>query len=478
MWRGVWRVSPRNRAPDHLPPEIRDHPAVVTACLQRDIGKLFRLVENLSDGPARFSASHLARRCEMSPSRISEYVAGVHTVTSVAVLMRIADGLGIPGGRFGLERRPWETPALHATEVPTDSGQATQPLVASALRPVSDVRDDANHAEVTPGAPYAATTRQPLTTADVLVIRGMLHALTASDHLFGGGYALRAATSFLADVIEPRLNAPGPLEVRRDLLRVASEFGVRVAWMHLDVADDTTARRTANQAFQWAQNSEDLTCSAWVMSMCALQETWMGAPSRALAYAQAAVGLAHTAPSLIRAFTYGKLGRARALTGDREGTLRALAAARDAFDAGTQADAPMLDTVQDSYTLAYLLDEEAHCYRDIGDGRRALERSADSLRRRGDDRFTRNRAFATSTQALAYAQLGEVEQASITADSLLALSASLSSRRVESRVRAVLAALAPYRGIPEVDHVRERAARIGHPLGHPGAVPDTRRRAP
>lgn len=457
-WRGVWRLSPRNHAPDHLPTEIRDHPEVITACQQHDIGKLFRLVNNLSDGPAQFSPSHLARRCSMTPSRVSEYMAGKHRATTVGVIVRIADALRIPGPRFGLEPRPWELTGDPASM--TGSVSAAGTALPDPLSLAPGVSAGAYPTDAEPGA-SSANRRQPLTDADTTVIRGMLTALTASDHQFGGGYARRAAVSFLADAIEPRLHTPGPETVRQDLLRVASEFGVRVAWMHLDVADDTTARRTINQAFRWAQDSGDLACAAWVMAMCALQETWIGVPGRALAYAQAAVGLAHGAAPLIRAFAYGKLARARALTGDRAGMLSALGAARDLFDAAPLDGGPALETVKDSYNLAYLLDEEAHCYRDVGDGRLALERSAESLQRRGHDRFARNRAFATSTQALAYIQLGEVEQASNTAASLLALSVSLSSRRVEARTGAVLTALAPYRATPEVDRVREQAVQRG-----------------
>lgn len=120
----------------------------------------------------------------------------------------------------------------------------------------------------------------------------------------------------------------------------------------------------------------------------------------------------------------------------------------------------MPETVRESYSLAYLLDEEAHCYRDIGDGHRTLERSEQSLELRGNDRFARNRAFAMSNQALAYVQLGEVEQACATADPLLALSAALASRRVESRVGTVLKALARHREVPAVAELHERRTQM------------------
>jgi hypothetical protein len=430
---------------------VRDHPEVIAACRDRDIGKLFRLVNNLTDGPHQFTAAHLASRCAISPSRVAEYMDGKHRAKSVDVVIRVADGLCIPGPRFGLGPRPWEHTG-NPPEPPLSSTPTAQPAISTPV----DVSLDA-----VPPLAELSDRRQPLTEADLSVIRAMLAALTATDHQFGGGYARRAATAYLTEVIEPRLAARGPQSIRGDLLRVASEFGIRVAWMHLDVADDAAARRTANLAFTWALESGDLSCSGWAMSMCALLETWIGEQRRALAYARAAVGLAQDAPPLIRAFTCGKLARALALTGDRAGTERALGDARDAFDAAADGDAtPVVETVRESYSVAYLVDEEAHCYRDIGDGRRALERSMQSLELRGPDRFARNRAFATSNQTLAYIQLGEIEQACATTDSLLGLAASLTSRRVEARVGSVLAALASYRGVPAVEELRGRRAQL------------------
>jgi hypothetical protein len=451
-------VAPRNQPPDRLPADVRDHPAVVAACHDRDIGRLLRLVNNLTDGPHRFTATHLAKQCDISPSRIAEYMDGKHRVRSLDIVIRVADGLCIPGARFGLSPRPWEHHADIRSDPIIPAAGLMLPAVPAGEGAPNPAGDTVNFAlGALPRLAAFGDRRRPLAEADMSAIRTMLGALTASDHRFGGGYARRAASAFLAEVVEPRFAASGPEAMRQDLFRVASEFGIRVAWMHLDVADGAAARRTANLAFQWAQESGDLSCSGWAMSMCSLLETWMGERGRALAYARAAVDLAQNAPALIRAFSCGKLARALALRGDRVGAERALGDARDAFDAAADADVTLVpETVQESYGLAYLVDEEAHCYRDIGDGRRALERSEQSLELRGRDRFARNRAFALSTRALALIQLGEIERACVTADSLLALSDSLTSQRVESRIAAVFTSLADFRGVPAVDGLWEQ----------------------
>jgi hypothetical protein len=78
---------PRNAPPDQLPAEVRDRPDVVQACSDRGNGHLFRLVSNLTDGPRQFTASHIARRCGLSPTRLGEQVKGERRVTSAAVIV-------------------------------------------------------------------------------------------------------------------------------------------------------------------------------------------------------------------------------------------------------------------------------------------------------------------------------------------------------------------------------------------------------
>lgn len=305
--------------------------------------------------------------------------------------------------------------------------------------------------------------RVPASETDITVIRGMLGSLTATDHQFGGGFARRAAIGFLMEVVQPRLGAPGPDSVRSPLHAVAAEFYMRIAWMHLDVADQQGARSAAREAFRQAQVSEDLAACSWVMSMSALLETWLGNATAAVGYARAGVGLATGGPKLVQAFAQGKLARALATTGDASGTRDAMASARSMFESASSTEDVLVPaTIRDSYSAAYVLDEEAHCHRDLGEDSRALSLSEKSLRMRGPDRFTRNRAFATGNAVLSFARLGQIEQACDGAVDLLGLVTILDSSRVASRLDAALAALAPYRSARAVAELAEqvRAARI------------------
>ena len=323
-----------------------------------------------------------------------------------------------------------------------------------------------DHAGPFPGEygrrPARESGRMPLSETDISVVRGMLASLTAADHQFGGGFARRTADSFLLEVIQPRLAAPGPGSLLSQFKAVAAEFQIRVAWMHLDVADEAGARTAARDAFRLAQESENLAVCSWAMAMCALLETWLGNAAAACAYGQAAAGLAADGPSLVQAFARGKLARALAAAGDCDGALAALSQARSLFEsAQPHEDELVPTTIRDGYSGAYVLDEEAHCFRDVGKDIRALELSEQCLDLRGTDRFPRNRAFATGNRALSLARLGQVDQACDSALSLLQLAATLHSSRVIRRLDAVLEELAPYRSTRFVTELTEQVRVAG-----------------
>lgn len=323
-----------------------------------------------------------------------------------------------------------------------------------------------DHALPFPGeygrGPAAEPGRVPMSETDVSVARGMLASLTAADHQFGGGFARRTADIFLAEVIRPRLAAPGPGGVLREFRAVAAEFGIRVAWMHLDVADEAGARDAAREAFRLAQESEDLAVCSWAMAMGALLETWLGNPAAACAYGQAASGLADGGPRLVQAFARGKLARALAAAGDGGGALGALSQARSLYESARPGEDELVPSaIRDGYSGAYLLDEEAHCFRDVGRDATALELSEQCLGLRGADRFPRNRAFATGNRALSLARLGQVDQACDSALSLLQLAAALHSSRVVRRLDAVLEELRPYRGTRHVAELTEQVQAAG-----------------
>ena len=95
----------RYRAPDYLPQGILTRPDFGAACTGRDLGAMFRIAMKYGEG---FTPSHLARRCEMTVSKVQDYAKQRTTAQSIAIFERVCDGLHIPGQMLGVVPRPWE----------------------------------------------------------------------------------------------------------------------------------------------------------------------------------------------------------------------------------------------------------------------------------------------------------------------------------------------------------------------------------
>lgn len=87
-----------------LPEVLLASPEMRRACASRDVGAIFGLARE----HAGMSLSKLARLCEMTPSRVGEYIKGRARVRQQHVVERVADGLRIPGEMLGLAPRPWQ----------------------------------------------------------------------------------------------------------------------------------------------------------------------------------------------------------------------------------------------------------------------------------------------------------------------------------------------------------------------------------
>ncbi|HYU46912.1 MAG TPA: hypothetical protein VEK84_12145 [Terriglobales bacterium] len=112
----------RHRPHDHLPHEVLARVDFAEACDNRNLGAIFRLATKW--GGVGFTKSHIARRCEMSVGRVSDYIEGTKQAQSIEVFERVSDGLHIPGAMLGISHRPWEKSA-DITALPEDHRSVT-----------------------------------------------------------------------------------------------------------------------------------------------------------------------------------------------------------------------------------------------------------------------------------------------------------------------------------------------------------------
>lgn len=87
-----------------IPERLLEAPEMIPACQEHDFAAIFSLVKRAGIYPAQ-----IAKLCDMTPSRVGEIKQGKRTLTQMAVIERIADGLRIPGRMLRLADRPWES---------------------------------------------------------------------------------------------------------------------------------------------------------------------------------------------------------------------------------------------------------------------------------------------------------------------------------------------------------------------------------
>ncbi len=100
------RADARALSLKELPVSLLTDPVMIEACQARDFGRVFQMVKTR----AGIYPSMIARRCDLTPSRVGEVIDGRRQLLHMDVIERISDGLRIPGHMLGLARRTWETP--------------------------------------------------------------------------------------------------------------------------------------------------------------------------------------------------------------------------------------------------------------------------------------------------------------------------------------------------------------------------------
>ncbi len=346
-------------------------------------------------------------------------------------------------------------------DAPGRAGTAQVPWAGGSDRvPLLDAMGESiTAAPARPGVPFPPT----VAMADVGVIRDMLRVLTASDRQCGGAHARQYATDYLGNLVLPRLRAHGDERVVRELFAVSTEFALRVASMHLDAGDARMSRRLLGTAASLAQETDDVTLTAWVLARRGEQEIHQQNTGRALAYTGGAAAMARHAAPGARAFILTKHALALSMTGERKETQRVLGEVWDAYDKLGSAAEPEWMGV---YGWGHLRHEEGRCYYWLGMGQQAARAAEESMQVSSRDRFARPRAFSLGVQAIGHAQARDVDKACAVGQELVAVASQLASDRVRLRLLEVFHALRPYRKEAAVQELDEAARPVLH-----GATP-------
>lgn len=372
----------RNKPPERLPDAVREHPEVVAACRARDVGKLFRVVQNLTEDGAKFTNSHLGRRCELTPAQVADYIHRRREVEHFAVLERIADGLGIPGYRLGIGRRAWEPRPTRASQPPTGASQGADDRSAAGRPPNAAADPDdpdpvidlshagtvealsallewpmrrrrflaasgaalvvpAHHWLLEPGPLRSVAQGRPVSPEAMDELESIIDRQAALGDRIGIDAALPGLEGSLGTIVSVIKRNSYAQPVGKRLYAAASGLARTIGWLHYENGDPDAARHYMVTALKAAHDSGDRPLGAYTLARLANVETSFGDPMHSVILLQTAqAGARRTLVPRQQADVQAMLASAHGRLHDVEATRRAAETATTLVADATAADEP------------------------------------------------------------------------------------------------------------------------------------------
>ena len=436
------------RAYERVDPALWQRTEMRRALAQRDIGAVFKLLQRVG-----VSQRRIAALTGQSQSEISEILGG-RQVLSYELLVRIAEGLGVPRGQLGLAYD--EVTATMVGQPPPEEDVRRVVERAAAVSVGGAVVDPGSWTE-----PFTlAWTEQPerVGRSDVGRLTDLTSRLRAIDHEHGGG-ACRDAVLAQVGWAQRMLRAQVAPDAEHELHLAVADLHLLAGWTSFDLGLVTPARRHFARALEHARFVEETSLVAkalYCLGRVHVHHGWAAQAVRLFQLAQVPAQESGTGRAV--AMVQANLGWAYALAGDARQALASIDRAREEYARSEHDQVPGWIGFFDSAELQALRGAVlAHLPTPTPAQRaEAIERFSVSTALR-ELPLARSRAFELT--ALAWLLLGEgaVEQGVQTGHQAVDLAERLRSRRVTDRMAPLKLALAQW---PADSGARELAARL------------------
>ncbi|MEU4999707.1 tetratricopeptide repeat protein [Streptomyces sp. NPDC021622] len=395
---------PSYEPPRDLPDRVLNDPEMIRACAARDFASVFQLAKRRGG----IYPALIARRCDLTPSRVGEILSSRRIIKDMSVIERIADGLRIPGHMLGLAPRAWET------------GSMAREPVAPALQAAD---------------PGSASTGSPDMAA--------MDSFRSADRQLGGGHLYGSVLLYLHNDIAPRLFGGKQTPDAPQMFQAAAALTEMAGWMAHDSGRNDQAREHFAKALPFARAGEDRALGANIMASMSHLALQTGRLDEAVSLARA--GRDHIAVGAgvprLSARLHAMEARALAQLGEADATRGALALAeRELFTPPSKPPSYWIS----SFDAAALASERALSLQDLGRLSAAVDAAEEAVSLRTGDR-ARSRVFGQITLAMIRTQQGELEAACDVGHELLKACGTLGSMRITQQLDELARALAPYR---------------------------------
>ncbi|WP_141658830.1 hypothetical protein, partial [Carbonactinospora thermoautotrophica] len=261
-----------------------------------------------------------------------------------------------------------------------------------------------------PSMPAHAAGSVPSTTV-VDYLRELLPRLASLDQSLGARFVIGTAREQVALAEDLQRHARG--ELRVELLRLAGRYAEFVGWLYQDSGDLSSAWAWCSRAHDYAVEAGDPALAAFVLARKAFISLYQQDSARTVALAQRARQQASELPPRLVAYAWQQEACGYALDNDLAGVERAMEQAYRAVDAAGGHGSDVGRDIAGFCSMGSLTVWHAWCYRELDRPGQAVElyehvtSAWPEHRRRGQGRLL-------SSMAVAYAEVGEPEQAAAT----------------------------------------------------------------
>ncbi|MCW2900591.1 MAG: tetratricopeptide repeat protein, partial [Streptosporangiaceae bacterium] len=419
--------APTGDVPE-LPLEFWFRPDVAAACMDWDLGKIFRYVlDETHISEERFGG--LIGRSQAQVWRIANHKSECY---DIRVFKAVADAFGCPALLLGLA----PSGADFIAEVHRDKGR-------------TDEGDPTDRREFmiwgVSGLVGTSTSDRKLSEADVQSLRQVVRDLYVQDDQRGGAAIADIAYRYFRraeHALGKGLHSSSA--VQRSLQTATSELGEAAGWLAFDSGHDVQARACYTEALTIANLIDDELQAVHVLASMSLQATWRNQPGEAIQLAEYSErrALPWATPRLLSMLNM-RQARGWAVKGGEAEFRKAIIRAKRFFDRGTHEDDPPW---LGYFDYSCLLGDEAFGYADL----ERYQRSEDYLRLelgQRDEHYGRERALSYARLTEVMLAQGRIREASRTGlDSLLPCLDDVTSVRVLTKAAKVRNGLEPYAG--------------------------------
>jgi transcriptional regulator with XRE-family HTH domain len=423
-----------------------------------DFGPVFRAVRQAG----KLSQEELGLLVGLSQARVSDVERGRHRLRSVAVIARVAGGLGIPGRLLGFD--PTTAGSVKRDEEVRWVDRRDFFTTVTAITLGMDTFPDLERLEALLPHQSDPPTPRRIGAADVAAIEGATAAFRLSDRRHGGGLSRAAAVAQLGYVLKLQ-DAACSDQVRADLLLATADLAGTAAWMTYDVEQHDAARRLWMIALDTARQADDhprsTDLTVHMLQDMVHQALHLGRPEEALRLVQlgaaTATNRAYPVNASTRSYIATNLAWCHASLGEAESCHRALDQAQQIY---TNADPATVPPWAAHIVPAAIAAQHGHSLfllsrTDPGYAPAAIEHLRSAVGGYARD-SARSRAAHLPGLAGSYFLAGEVDSAIATGHEAVTAISTLSSTRAYARLRTLADTAEPHRHQPDVAELRER----------------------